>query len=105
MGTVLACLSLAVALISVWFTSEALRRAESHGDAVVKPHLKNVNARIRESRSLLDEIDSRLRRVEQQVEVLKIDHRGAQELDDQTKELRKTLDQARDFVPTRVMSA
>ncbi len=105
MGTVLASLSLAVALISVWFTSEALRRAESHGDAVVKPHLRNVNARIQESRSLIDEIDSRLRRIEQQVEVLKIDHRAANALDDQTKDLRKSLDQARDFVPTRVMSA
>ncbi len=105
MGTVLACLSLAVALISVWFTSEALRRAESHGDAVVKPHLKNVHARIRESRSLLDEIDTRLRRVEQQVEVLKIDHRAAHEIENQTKEIRKNLDQARDFVPSRVMSA
>ncbi|NQV98848.1 MAG: hypothetical protein HQ483_04065 [Rhodospirillales bacterium] len=105
MGLVLACISLGVALIACWFTAEALRRAESNGDAVVKPHLRNVNARLRESRSLIDEMDSRLRRIERQVEVLKIDHRAAQGLDDQTRELRKTLDQARDFVPTRAMSA
>lgn len=105
MGTVLACMSLAIALISVWFTAEALRRAESHGDAVVKPHLRNVNARIREGRSLIDEIDSRLRRIERQVEILKLDNHAAQGLDEQTKELRKSLDDVRDFVPTRAMSA
>ena len=105
MAIILACISLAIALISVWFTSEALRRAESHGDAVVKPHLRNVNARIREGRGMIDEIDSRLRRIERQVEILKIDHRAAQGLDEQTKELRNSLDEVRDFVPTRAMSA
>lgn len=105
MGTVLACISLAIALISVWFTSEALRRAESHGDAVVKPHLRAVNARIREGRTLMDEIDSRLRKVERQVEILKLDQRAAQDLKSQTQDLRQSVDEVRDFVPTRAMSA
>jgi hypothetical protein len=105
MGTVLAGLSMAIALISVWFTTEALRRADSHGESAIKPHLLNVNARIRENRSLIEEMDSRLRRIERQIEVLKIDNRAAHGLSEETKELRSTLEQARDFVPTRVMSA
>jgi len=105
MGTVFAVLSLVIAMISVWFTTEALKRVDIHSDAAIKPHIRDVNAKIREGQSLMNDIDSRLRRIEQQVEVLKIDHRGAQDLEQQTREIRKSVDKARAFVPSKVLSA
>ena len=105
MGTVFAVLSLVIAVISVWFTTEALKRVDRHNDAAVKPHIRDVKAKIREGEGLMKDIDSRLRRIEQQVEVLKTDPRVAQDLEQQTKEIRTSVDKARAFVPSKVLSA
>ncbi len=105
MATVFAVLSLVIAIISVWFTTEALKRVDLHGGAAIKPHIRDVNAKIREGHSLMNDIDSRLRRLERQVEVLKIDHRAALDLEQQTQEIRKSVDKAREFVPSQALSA
>ena len=105
MEMILASLSLALALISVWFTAQALSRAESHGDTIVKPHIRLLNARIKSDRSVVDDIDRRLRRIEREIQVLKIDSHTTQNLKAQTRGIREAVDDKRKFIPSRVMTA
>ena len=60
---ILAGLSLALALIFVWFTAQALGREENQGDSIVKPPIRQVNARIQIDSSVVEDNDRRLHRI------------------------------------------
>jgi len=105
MGAVLGSLAFIMAFGSIWLTAEALRRVDSKGDALIKPYVRDIKARLADNRMLLAELDSRLVSIERQVEVLKSDHQGASDLAEQVDVVRYGLDQARSFKPSNVYNA
>ena len=102
---ILAGLSLALALIFVWFTAQALGREENQGDSIVKLHIRQVNARIQIDSSVVEDNDRRLHRIGREIEVLKSNDRTAHNLKTQTRVIRKVVDDKRKFLPSRVMRA
>jgi len=105
MGAILGSLAFIMALVSVWITAEALRRADGKGDALIKPYVRDIKARLANNRMLLAELDSRLVNIERQVEILKSDRQGADGLAEQVDAVRYGLEQARSFKPSNVYNA
>jgi len=105
MGAILGSLAFVMAFVAIWITTEALRRADGKGDALIRPYVRDIKSRLAENRSLLAELDSRLADIERQVDILKADRQGSAELAEQVGVVRYGLDQARRFSPSNVFNA
>ena len=87
------------------FTAQALGREENQGDSIIKPHIRQVNARIQIDSSVVEDNYRRLHRIGREIEVLKSNDRTTHNLKIQTRVIRKVVDDKRKFLPSRVMRA
>ena len=94
-----------MSLGALWLTSEALRRSDSLGEALVRPHLRSVTSRLADNRASLHSIDVRLETLERQVKMLMTRHQAPAGLGDETQALRDAVDEARRFNPSSIYHA
>ncbi len=105
MGAVLGGLGFAMPLLAIWFTTEALRRADSKSDMLIRPHVRALKLSLANNRALLTELDTRLADIERQVKVARANRQEAVQLVDQVEGIKYGLDKARNFKPTAIYNA
>ena len=105
MGAILGALGFAMSLLAIWFTTEALRRADSNSDALIRPHIRDIKFRLENNRNLLAELDNRMTDLERQVKIAKAENLDAGHLTEQVETIKYGLDQARSFKPSAVYNA
>jgi len=105
MAVVLGTLAFIMSLGALWLTSEALRRSDGMGEALVRPHLREVKSRLADNRATLHSIDVRLEKLEHQVKILMSVRRAPAELGEQTQAIRDAVEDVRRFDPSSVYHA
>lgn len=105
MGAVLGVLGFMMSLLAIWFTTEALRRADDKSDLLIRPHVRDLKLRLAANKELLTELDNRLADIERQVKVAKANRQESAELMQQVDAVKYGLDKARSFKPTSVYNA
>jgi hypothetical protein len=105
MGVILGSLGIILSLAAIWMTSEALRRTDGKGEALIRPHVRDIKLRIADNQNLLTQLDNRLVDIERQIGVLKSDRLDTTGLAEQVDAVRYGLDKARSFRPSTVYNA
>jgi len=105
MAVVLGTLAFIMSLGALWLTSEALRRSDGMGEALVRPHLREVKSRLADNTAMLHSIDVRLETLERQVKILMSVRQAPAELGEQTQAIRDTVEDVRRFDPSSVYHA
>jgi len=105
MAVVLGTLAFIMSLGALWLTSEALRRSDGLGEALVRPHLREVKSRLADNRATPHSIDVRLETIERQVKILMSANRAPAELVEQTQVMRDAVEDVRRFDPSSVYHA
>ena len=99
MTAVLAVLAFIIAFGSIWFTAEALKRIDAHNDAMIKPHLRKINAVIEAKDETLKSLTRRLEQLEKKVHLLKLKAQLAPEIERQTAAIQSGLNDAQLYIP------
>jgi hypothetical protein len=105
MGTVLGVLAFFMALGAIWFTTEALKRMDVYGTALVTPFVKQMELSLSEARAQTLVLDQRLIELERKVGILRMEHRAAPQIPGDTKAIGQGIDEAQRFTPTNVYNA
>ena len=105
MGAILGALGFIMAFAAIWFTTEALRRADGKGDALIRPYIRDIKSRLSDNQALLLELDKRLGAIERKVENLQHETHASSELQGQVEAVRYGVDQARNFQPSSIYNA
>ena len=72
MFAVISVISIAMAFVAVWFTSEAVKRLDFNHEALLRPYLRKINAALDEQREAGRAMQARLETLEKQVRILKL---------------------------------
>jgi hypothetical protein len=72
MFAVMSVISIAMAFVAIWFTSEALKRLDFNHEALLRPYLRKINAALDEHREASRAMQARLEALEKQVRILKL---------------------------------
>jgi cell division protein FtsB len=100
MTAVLAVLAFVIAFGSIWFTSEALKRIDANNDAMLKPHLRKINAVVNANEETLKSLTRRFEKLEKQVHLLRLKADLPPELERETTAIQSGLNDAQRFTPT-----
>ena len=79
MSIVLGTIALFVALVSLWFSSESIKRGSSQNESFIKAHVKPVTDSVRETNEAITQISKRLGVMETDVKVLIAKQTSAQD--------------------------
>ncbi|MDD9875929.1 MAG: hypothetical protein OXR84_00645 [Magnetovibrio sp.] len=82
-------------LASIWFTVEAIKRIDGRGDAMVRPHVRALKARLAETNARLGDLENRLSRVEDRMVATRMESRAARDLAEETRSIRHNLQRSR----------
>jgi len=105
MGTVLGVLAFIMGLGAIWFTTEALKRMDDYGTALVKPFVKQMELSLSEARAQSLALEQRLEDLERKVGILRMDHQAVPQIPEDMKSIRQRIDEAQQFTPTNVYNA
>jgi len=105
MGAILGALGFIMAFGAIWFTTEAIRRADGKGDALIRPYIRDIKSRMANNQTLLIELDKRLEAIERKVENIQYANHAPPDLQDQVEAMRYGIDQAKTFQPSSVYNA
>ncbi len=107
MASILGVLGFVMGFGAIWFTSEALKRADQFGDALVRPHVRKLQNKIAQQDDARKELDDRIAQLERQVHILKLE-RVASKSDADAASAKNTeydsTDQT-DFTPSSIHAA
>jgi len=96
MGAVLGTLGFVMGLASIWFTVEAIKRIDGHGDGMIRPHLKTFKMRMAQTNARIGDLEARLTRIEDKMVATRMESRAARDLAEETRVIRHGLQQSRD---------
>ncbi|MBT3661503.1 MAG: hypothetical protein HOB37_15975 [Rhodospirillaceae bacterium] len=95
MGVVLGSLAIVISFSALWFTVEAVRRVDVHGDGMVRPHVRALKSRIAETNARMSELDRRLTQLEDRIVTTRMESRAARDLAEETRSIRSGLQRSR----------
>ena len=90
---------------AIWFTTEALKRMDAYGTALVKPFVRQMELSLNEARAQTLALDQRLNDLERKVDILRMEHHGSPAIPEDAKPIRQRVHEAQRFTPTNVYNA
>ncbi len=106
MGAVLGILGFLMGLMSLWFTTEALRRVDKSGEGLIRPHVRGIKSKIGETNARISRLETRLENMEARMLSLFLEERKARDLAEQTRAIREGVAEVRrNFEPAATYNA
>jgi len=95
MGAALGTIAIVISLTALWFAVEVLRRLDTRGDGMIRPHLRSLKVRLSETNARISDLESRLAQVETRLTATHMESRAARDLAEETRSIRHGLKRSR----------
>lgn len=94
-GAALGAIAIVISLTALWFAAEALRRLDTRGDGMIRPHLRSLKVRLSETNARISDLEARLAQAENRLTATRMESRAARDLAEETRSIRHGLQRFR----------